>query len=101
MFGDGSQGFRMNRMISFLVLLGIIVVLGVLFYRVMAGFLLPLFLAALLVVMFQPLHRWFLKKCKGRQRLSAALTTFVVMLIVLLPATIVVSLAAAEAVAVS
>jgi predicted PurR-regulated permease PerM len=63
----------------------------------MARFLLPLFLAALLVVMFRPLHQWFLARCKGRPRLAAALTTLVVMLIVLTPAAIVTGLAAVEA----
>ena len=40
-----------GRMVSFGVLLGVIVVIGALFFRVMASFLLPLFLAALLAVL--------------------------------------------------
>jgi predicted PurR-regulated permease PerM len=84
-------------MISFSVLVGIIVVIGILFYRVMVTFLLPLFLAALLVVIFRPLHEWYLKKCKGRPRLAAGLTTASVMIIVLVPATVAFTLAATEA----
>jgi hypothetical protein len=41
-------------MLSLVVLVAVIVVTGVMFYRVMIGFLLPLFLAAVLVVMFRP-----------------------------------------------
>ena len=37
----------MSRLVSFAVLIGILVVITVLFYRVMASFMLPLFMAAL------------------------------------------------------
>ena len=87
----------MSRMVSFSVLVGIIAVIGFLFYQVMIAFLLPLFLAAILVLMFRPLHRWFLVKCKGRPRLAAGLTTAAVMLIVLAPATYALTTAAIEA----
>ena len=40
----------MARIVSFIVLLVILLVIGGLFLQVMAGFLLPLFLALLLVV---------------------------------------------------
>ena len=86
----------MSRMLSFWFLVGVIVVLCVVFYRVMAGFLVPLFLAALLVVIFGPLHRWILRKCNGRQRTAAALTTVCVMLAVLLPVTLLALFAALE-----
>ena len=87
----------MTRMASFLVLVVIILGIGFLFYKVMIGFLLPLFLASLLVVMFRPLHRWYLEKCQGRPRVAAGLTTATVMLIVLVPAAIVGTLAVGEA----
>ncbi len=75
----------MSRMVSFFVLIAIIVVIGFLFFRVMAPFLLPLFLAAMLVVIVHPVHVRILERCKGRQRLASALTTALVLLIVLLP----------------
>ena len=78
----------MSRLVSFLVLIGVIAVLTFWFYRVISGFLLPLFLAALLVVMFRPLHRWFHDRCGGHVRLSAALTTAAVIIVVLVPAAI-------------
>ena len=82
----------MSRFVSFLVLLAVIVVLTFWFYRVISGFLLPLFLAALLVVIFRPWHRWFQVRCRGHVRLSAALTTAAVIVVVLLPAAILGSL---------
>ena len=56
-------------------LVAIILLIGALFFKVIAEFLVPMFLAVLLVVMFAPLHEWFLVKCKGRNKLAAGLTT--------------------------
>ena len=75
----------MSRKVSFVVLLGILAVIAGVFFRVMAGFALPLFLALLLVVMFRPMYVWFVVKCKGRERLAAALTTIAILLIFLIP----------------
>ena len=76
---------KLRRLISFLVLLAIIVLIGVLFYRVMASFVLPLFLAAVLVVIFYPVHNRILQRFNGRTNLAAAATTMIVGLVVLLP----------------
>lgn len=73
------------RMVSFLVLLAILVTIGILFIRVMANFLLPMFLAVLLVVIFQPVHQWFRANFNGHDRLAAICTTTAIILIVLLP----------------
>ena len=61
----------MARYISFFILLAILALIGVLFYRVMIGFFIPVFIAVVLVVVFQPLHQWVLKKVKGRPNLAA------------------------------
>jgi predicted PurR-regulated permease PerM len=63
----------------------ILVVIGGLFLQVMAGFLLPLFLALLLVLMFGPLHRWCVRKCGLHGRLAAVLTTGSILALVLVP----------------
>ena len=76
---------KLRRLISFLVLLAIIVLIGALFYRVMASFVLPLFLAAVLVVIFSPVHNRILQRFNGRTNLAAAATTMIVGLVVLLP----------------
>lgn len=78
------------------VLIVVIVAIGILFYRVMVGFFVPLFLAALLVVIFRPLHGWFMDRLGHRRRLAAFLTTSVIMLIVLLPSVLILSVGAAQ-----
>jgi predicted PurR-regulated permease PerM len=90
---------NMSRMVSFAVLIAVLGVTAVLFYRVMAGFLLPLFLAALLVVMFRPMHQWILTKVRGRKRTAAGLTTSVIFLIVLAPMVLILWQASLESVA--
>ena len=87
---------KLRRLISFLVLLGIIVLIGMLFYRVMASFVLPLFLAAVLVVIFAPIHKRILKKFNGRKNLAAAVTTTIVGIVVLLPIIIAATYATVE-----
>lgn len=86
----------MARYISFAVLLGIIVVIGALFYKVMIGFFIPVFLAAVLVVVFRPLHRWVCSKVGERDHVSAGITTTLIVLIVLLPAGLVLTMAAIQ-----
>jgi len=87
---------RTSRIVSFSLLIAIILIIGGLFFRVMASFLVPLFLAALCVVMFRPLHARILKRCRERHRLAAGLTTAAILLIVLVPACAIGTLAAIE-----
>ena len=75
----------MARIVSLVVLVAILLVVAGLFFHVMANFLLPLFLALLLVVMFGPLNRWFRGRLGGHDRIAAALTTGSILLIVLIP----------------
>lgn len=88
----------MTRLVSFLVLSAIVILFGVLFFQVMAPFLLPMFLAVILVVMFRPLFHWFVGKCRGHVRLAAGLTTLSILMIVLVPLLFVFSMAAADGV---
>lgn len=88
MWGNGGGGGQsMSRMASLAVLLAIIVLIMVMFYRVMSGFVLPLFLAALCAVIFRPIHHWMLTKLGDRESLAAGLTTAAILGIVLLPLT--------------
>ena len=89
----------MTRLVSLLVLCAIVILCGVLFFQVMARFLLPMFLAVILVVMFRPLHQWFVGKCQGHVRIAAGLTTLAILVIVLAPLLFVFSMAAADGVA--
>jgi predicted PurR-regulated permease PerM len=75
------------RVISFLVLLTIVLLVGAIFFRVMAQFIVPLFLAAVLLVVFQPLHAWVLQRLPANPRVAALVTTILILLLVLLPLT--------------
>jgi predicted PurR-regulated permease PerM len=88
----------MSRVTSLVVLIGIVLIIGFFAFRVLSTFLVPLFLAVLLVLIFQPLHKRVVEWCRGRQRLAALATTAIVLLLVLVPAGLVLTLAAAEGV---
>ncbi|MFM1904403.1 MAG: hypothetical protein RLZZ440_2303 [Planctomycetota bacterium] len=97
----GEQSLpRLARLVSFAVLVGLVVLFGLLSLRVMASFLLPLLLAAMLVVVFGPLHRSIRGRLGGPDWLAAGLTTLLVLVIVFAPLGILVARAGADAVAV-
>ncbi len=75
----------MTRVVSFVALIGIVILVSALVFQVMASFLLPMFLAIVMVVVFRPMHRWFFDRFNGRNRLASIVTTAVIMLIVLAP----------------
>jgi len=81
------------RLFSIVILVVATMVIGVLFYQVMASFFVPLFLAALLVVIFRPTYHWIFTRVKGRPRLAAALTTILILLLVLMPAAMIIFVA--------
>ncbi|MEX0824734.1 MAG: hypothetical protein WD119_01130, partial [Pirellulaceae bacterium] len=89
-------GGSISRLISVAALIMVIAAIGILFYRVMIGFFVPLFLAALFVVIFRPLHAWFETRLGNRRRLAAGLTTTTILLIVLIPAGLIIAIAAAQ-----
>ena len=88
----------MSRMISLVVLSIIILVIVVLFFRVMSSFLVPLFLATVLAVLFKPVHRRLQARFPQRKWVPAGLTTAIIVLAVFLPTALVVTLAAFEGV---
>ncbi len=87
----------MARIVSFVALVVVLLLIGGLFFEVMAGFLLPLFLALLLVVMFGPMHRWFAAKCGRHERIAALLATGSILLLVLVPMSLLLAEAGREA----
>lgn len=89
----------MTRLVSFGVILGLVAIFGLLSLRVMSSFLLPLLLAAMLVVIFGPLHRWLRERFHLPDWIAAGLTTLFVLLIVLVPLFLLVSRAGGDAVA--
>lgn len=75
----------MARLVSLIALTVLIVFLGITFYRVIAPFLMPLFLAGVMVVICQPVFRYLIVKTGGRVRIAAALTTLGVTVVGLIP----------------
>ena len=55
----------MVRIVSLSVLLTLIVVLGLTFFKVLAPFILPLFLAAVFAILCQPIYAYFLERTKN------------------------------------
>jgi predicted PurR-regulated permease PerM len=86
----------MSRLVSFLVLVAILVIIAVVFFRVMAGFFVPLFLAALLGVVVQPVYRWILSRVGGYSYVASGISTAVVLLGLLLPIGLVITTATME-----
>ena len=93
---ETQSRFQVSRVVSLILLICVIAILGAIFYQVMARFVVPLFLSALLVVIFRPLHTWILEKVKGRQQVGALLTTLTILLLVLIPISSLVFMAATE-----
>jgi predicted PurR-regulated permease PerM len=75
----------MYRLVSLAVVLTLIVVLGITFFKVVAPFLLPLFVAGMTVILAQPLFRHFVERTHGRVRLAAGLTTAAIVGLILIP----------------
>jgi predicted PurR-regulated permease PerM len=73
------------RVISLIVLLVIMLLVGAVFFQVMAEFIVPLFLACVLLVVFQPLHAEIVRYLPRWPRLGALVTTILILLVVLLP----------------
>lgn len=79
----------MSRLISFAVLIAIIILIGLLFYKVLIGFFIPVFLSAVLVVVFRPLHKWVLEKSGHRDQIAAFITTILICLTLIMPVALV------------
>lgn len=79
----------MNRYVSLLILLSLIVVLGATLYQVVAPFILPLFLAAVLSIICQPMHQYFLRKTGQPAALAATLSTLTLVAMLVVPTVIV------------
>ncbi len=86
----------LSRILSVVMLIFGIIAVGALFYKVMAGFFVPLFLAALLVVIFRPVHQWILAQTGGKPRVSALATTTLVLAVVLMPLILIISVATSQ-----
>jgi len=75
----------MKQIVSLVALLGLIALLGGMFYSVVAPFLLPLFMAAVIAIISQPLYRRCLQWTAGRPAWAAGLATGLITLLIVGP----------------
>ena len=92
-----TDSTRLQR--RFLLLLALIITIG--FYRVVEPFIISVLMAAILAGMTHPFYLWLVKKSRGRERISAALTVMAILLLIIGPAIFFVGLLANEAMKVS
>lgn len=85
-----------GRYVSLAVLLALLLMLAATFYQFVAPFALPLFLAAVLAIVCQPLHRWALERCGGSTAVAAGVTTAVLVSAVVVPVLVGTILAAVQ-----
>jgi predicted PurR-regulated permease PerM len=86
----------MARNLSFRFLLLIVAGIGILFFQVIQPFVLSIFVAIILAVLFHPTHLWIQNRLSGRNRLAALLTTSIAILLVLLPISITLLMAGSQ-----
>lgn len=91
-----ATAFGGRRKFSFYALVATVIAVGLLFYRVAQPFLLPIFIAGMLAVIFRPVHLRCTKWFGQRRHLSAGIVTATVLLLVLLPVVFGVAHAAEE-----
>ncbi len=94
--GVGGSMDKMPRLVSLGALLLSIIVLGVTFFKVLAPFLMPMFLAAMTAVICQPLFRYFLAKTPQNVPLAAGLTTGALLAAFLIPFIVITTLASLQ-----
>ena len=82
------------KQISFLLILGAVTFMAVV---IVWPFATTLLWSALAAIMFQPLYRWSLRKCRGRRNAAALLALTIILFAVLLPALWVGTLVVAQA----
>lgn len=75
----------MVRLVSLSVILCLILFLGITFFRVIMPFLLPLFLAAVVAMISQPLLNYFVKRTKGHVRIAAGIVTAIIVSAIFIP----------------
>jgi predicted PurR-regulated permease PerM len=78
---------QMPRLVSLVLMAVLIIALGLTFYHVVAPFLMPLFLAAVLAILCRPIYRRALRWTNDRTHLSAGLTALF-LAILLVPITL-------------
>lgn len=83
----------MTRLVSLALVTLMIIFLGIMFFHVIAPFMMPLFLAGIVALLAQPIQAYYEKKTNGKTQLAAGLTTGSVLVGITVPVVIVVLIA--------
>lgn len=75
----------MSKKVSLYVLIGIVILIGALFFQVIEPFVFALLFALVLAVLFQPFQNWVSRRMGYHRRVAAGVTTLAIMLLILLP----------------
>lgn len=86
----------MYRLVSLSVMLTLIVVLGITFFKVVAPYILPLFVAGVFAILAQPLFRYCIQRTGGRVRLASGLATGAIVSAILIPTVLATVLASTQ-----
>lgn len=86
----------MSRLVSLIILVVLIVAVGLSFYSLIVPYILPLSLAAVTVMLSEPLFQRFLKITGQRRAVAAAATTVSLLAIVLVPILVGTAIAASQ-----
>ena len=86
----------MARVVSLSILSTLIVILGLTFFRVLAPFVMPLFLAGVTTLLVQPIFQKLIVRLKGRVNLAAGVLSVGVLMAILIPLTVGTLLASLE-----
>lgn len=91
---------KINRIIEYSFFFILLALSGYMVWLLAEPFISALALAAIIVTICNPLHNWIQKLIPGRKSVTALLTTFLALLLVVLPVVFVSSLVAAEVIGV-
>ena len=89
-----------NWKASFIVLVVLAIVFGLMFLQIIRPFLLPVLFAAVLAMLFRPLYLRLVNRLGGRDRIAAVLTTAVILFAAVIPIAGALTLAGREVVSV-
>jgi len=81
---------------SLWLLAGLLLIVGLLFYRTIEPLMMAIFIAIILAVLFDPLHLRLAASLGGRVRTSAILTTIAALLLVLIPVSLTLLMAGSQ-----
>lgn len=87
-----------SKPIGLILLWGLYLALFYFIYKVINPFIYPILWAGIFTVIFSPLHKLILKLTKDRETLSASITMFLIVILVVIPGSFLITLVVSEAI---